>query len=235
VGEPPLAARRRRLKVLKGAGRESMQGRPPRRNRHEEVLQAAIEVFHQKGYASASIQDVADSVGVLKGSLYHYIDCKEDLLARIFERSEEQTSAIIGAAEDREVSGVERLERFSRDWSLWNLEHIERASVCSSEWRHLSGRRLQSVMRRRGRFESSVAAMIGDVKAEGEAHPDLDARYAALFLLSAINALSSWYEPDGPDPAEHIAQVYADMIVAMVCHSRGRKSPRTGNRGKTAK
>jgi DNA-binding transcriptional regulator YbjK len=58
-----------------------------RRNRSDEILQAAIEIFHQKGYAAASIQDVADTVGVLKGSLYHYIDSKEDLLARIFEGS----------------------------------------------------------------------------------------------------------------------------------------------------
>ena len=44
-----------------------------RRNRDSEVLQAGIQVFFDKGYSAASIQDVADAVGVLKGCLYHYM------------------------------------------------------------------------------------------------------------------------------------------------------------------
>ena len=56
-----------------------------RRNRSQDVLEAAVRVFHKKGYASSSIQDIADEVGVLKGSLYHYIDSKEDLLISIFD------------------------------------------------------------------------------------------------------------------------------------------------------
>src|SRR4051812_25001793 len=51
-----------------------------KRNREAEVIDAAVEVFFEKGYSAASIQDVADRVGVLKGSLYYYIDSKEDLL-----------------------------------------------------------------------------------------------------------------------------------------------------------
>ena len=66
-----------------------------RRNRGQDVIEAAIRVFHKKGYASASIQDVAAEVGVLKGSLYHYIDSKEDLLARIFEDSAGRFEAML--------------------------------------------------------------------------------------------------------------------------------------------
>jgi TetR/AcrR family transcriptional regulator, cholesterol catabolism regulator len=203
-----------------------------RRNRQDEVLQAAIQVFHRKGYASASIQDVADGVGVLKGSLYHYIDSKEDLLARIFEGSDEQTFAMMGAIEDRGPTAVERLRAFSRDWSLWHLTNIERASLYFNEWRHLTGKRLQAVLRKRRDYEAAVTRMITEVKAEGEAHPDLDARYAALLITSAIDVLPSWYGRSAEDPPEHVAQVYSDMIVAMVCHSRGRKKPRAATRAR---
>jgi AcrR family transcriptional regulator len=203
-----------------------------RRNRQDEVLRAAIEVFHRKGYASASIQDVADTVGVLKGSLYHYIDSKEDLLARIFEGSDEQTYAMMSAIEDRGLTAVERLGAFSRDWSLWHLTNVERASLYFSEWRHLTGKRLQAELRKRQDYESAVERMIAEVKAEGEAHPDLDARCAALLVTSAIDVVSSWYRRGSEDPPEYVAQVYADMIVAMVCHSRGRKKPRRNARKK---
>ena len=54
-----------------------------RRRRDQEVLAAAAKVFHEHGYAEATVQDVAHRAGILKGSLYHYIDTKEDLLFRL--------------------------------------------------------------------------------------------------------------------------------------------------------
>src|SRR3984885_1121033 len=84
-----------------------------KRNRQDEVLEVAVEIFHEKGYASASIQDVAEEVGVLKGSLYHYIDSKEDLLARIFEDSADQFVAMLDEAGSLDERPLERLRSFA--------------------------------------------------------------------------------------------------------------------------
>jgi AcrR family transcriptional regulator len=46
----------------------------------EAIIEAAARVFQTKGYHAASVQDVADAVGILKGSLYHHIESKEELL-----------------------------------------------------------------------------------------------------------------------------------------------------------
>ena len=51
--------------------------------RWSEIVDAAGEVFDKKGYAAARIEDIAARVGLLKGSLYYYIDTKEDLLFAI--------------------------------------------------------------------------------------------------------------------------------------------------------
>jgi AcrR family transcriptional regulator len=202
---------------------EASSGKPGvrRRNRRADVVEAAIKVFHEKGYASASIQDVADAVGVLKGSLYHYIDSKEDLLARIFEESDAQSFALMEQSHDLDLSAVERLRWFGRSWSLWYLENVERAAIYVNEWKHLSGQRLKDVLKTRHEYDARVAEIIDDVKLAGDASPDLDVRYATFFVLTAINGLPTWYRRRGPDPAEHIAEVYADMIVGMVCHSNG--------------
>jgi AcrR family transcriptional regulator len=56
------------------------------RDRGEEVYAAALRLFREKGYHATSMQDIAAAVGLYKGSLYHYIDGKEELLARVFER-----------------------------------------------------------------------------------------------------------------------------------------------------
>jgi TetR/AcrR family transcriptional regulator, cholesterol catabolism regulator len=188
-----------------------------RHGRDEEVLQAAIDVFHRKGYATASIKDVASGVGVLKGSLYHYIDSKEDLLARILVGSDQQAFAIMDDISALEVSSTERLRAFAHAWSLWCLENVERASLYFNEWRYLTGERLESLIERRHRYERYVVALIEAVKQDGGTPANLDVRYAAFFVLSAINLLPSWYKRDGADAPGHIAEVWADMVLATVC------------------
>jgi len=56
------------------------------RERGEEVYEAALRLFREKGYHATSMQDIAAVVGLYKGSLYHYIGGKEDLLIQVFER-----------------------------------------------------------------------------------------------------------------------------------------------------
>jgi AcrR family transcriptional regulator len=53
--------------------------------RVEELLEAALRVFAQKGYRNARLDDVAEAAGVTKGAIYHYFDTKEALLLRVIE------------------------------------------------------------------------------------------------------------------------------------------------------
>src|ERR1041385_3757705 len=66
--------------------RNGLSGGPPR-ERAEEVYAAALRLFREKGYHATSMQDIAAAVGLYKGSLYHYIGGKEELLVKVFERA----------------------------------------------------------------------------------------------------------------------------------------------------
>src|SRR6202011_2819644 len=62
-------------------------GISPPRTRSEQVYAAALRLFREKGYHATSMQDIAAAVGLYKGSLYHYIGGKQDLLVQVFERA----------------------------------------------------------------------------------------------------------------------------------------------------
>ena len=187
-----------------------------RRNRSQEVLEAAVRVFHKKGYASSSIQDIADEVGVLKGSLYHYIDSKEDLLARLFEDSAGHFMAMLDEASGLDAEPVERLRRFAYACTLWYLQNIERVTIYANEWKHLTGKRLKLVVGIRDDYERRLASLIGEAKEAGEARPDLDVNFATYYIFGALNGLPDWYRRRGAGPAERIAESYAALIVAAV-------------------
>src|ERR1700679_3195574 len=83
---------------------------PKGRRRDREVLRAATTVFYERGYASATVQDVADALGMLKGSLYYYIDSKEDLLYRLLLEIHDGVDEVLAEVEAAEgLSGIEKL------------------------------------------------------------------------------------------------------------------------------
>ncbi len=54
-------------------------------DRREQILEAAIRVFSQKGFAGATNKDVAREAGITPGLIYHYFESKEDLLRAAIE------------------------------------------------------------------------------------------------------------------------------------------------------
>ncbi|KQL44771.1 hypothetical protein AN963_25755 [Brevibacillus choshinensis] len=50
----------------------------------QQILQIAMEVFKEKGYTAASMQEIAEACGMAKGSIYKYFPSKEDLFTEVF-------------------------------------------------------------------------------------------------------------------------------------------------------
>lgn len=191
-------------------------GTPKKRNREAEVIAAATEVFFEKGYPAASIQDVADRVGVLKGSLYYYIDSKEDLLFRIVENVHEQSTAILETVSQLDTSPIERLHVYIQRHVEWYLDNVTEVSVFFREWRHLTEERLKVAHERRRGYERIVREMIAKAQAAGSINQDVDPKYASMYVLAAVNAVPDWYNPRGRDSAGRIAAAYADMTVGLL-------------------
>lgn len=184
-----------------------------RRNRDLEVLDAGIQVFYEKGYAAASVQDVADVVGVLKGSLYHYIKSKEDLLLRIFESSHAQAVAIMEDLESRNLPPRQWLEAYLNEIVHWYLANIERVSIYFNEWRYLTGEKGEIVRKHRRVFSKYVRDILES--APDELRPGLDSHLATFFVLGAINNIPVWYKKSGPHSAARVAADFASMSVAL--------------------
>jgi len=63
----------------------------------QQIIQAAMQAFSEKGYRGTSIQDIADLLGIAKGSLYFYFKSKQDLLLSIIKH---QLSMVVEESEE---------------------------------------------------------------------------------------------------------------------------------------
>lgn len=185
-----------------------------RRNRDAEVMAAAIRIIYEKGYSGASLQDVANEVGVLKGSLYYYFESKEDLLLRIMKESHIQSEEIFEQIAAKGLDPVDELDAVLQELMQWYLDNVERVAIYFNEGKRLTGERLEEVETAGRRFEQRLYKLLARAKKDG-AIGDVDLRLSIRFILGALNSVPNWHKPSTqrrmPDAA--ITQQFASMTI----------------------
>lgn len=194
-------------------GRASAGSLNGARTRDSEVIEAAVQIFWKKGYASASVQDVADALGMLKGSLYYYIDSKESLLFKIFEDSHDALMALTEEAVQAEGPAVDRLTRFLDGYAMWTLTHLERAALYSREWRYASDTHTASLSEQQRYYDRALRKLIISGQEEGDLDSTVDPRRASLFIWAAFTGLPDWYRAGTKAEAEQVAATYVDLAL----------------------
>src|SRR5689334_7338050 len=95
----------------------------PGSRRWQEVLDVSAGVFYRLGYSEASVGDVAAALGITKGSLYHYVQNKEDLLYAIAREAHDLTRHNLRRAQELEGSALYRLRAYFNGHVRINTDH----------------------------------------------------------------------------------------------------------------
>jgi AcrR family transcriptional regulator len=183
--------------------------------REEEILAAAARIFREKGYHATSVRDIAESVGLLKGSLYHYIRSKEELLARLFEGALQETVRELDAIATTDASATERLRLMVRAYALSVTANLDSVGIYLREWRSLPPPELARVRVRRRAMRSLFETVIADGARKREFAAG-DAKIAALAILGMVNWIYEWYRPRGRLRPEALADELAERAVRSV-------------------
>ena len=187
------------------------------KKRDEEVLDAAARVFARRGYADASVQDVADELGILKGSVYHYIKMKEDLLFWLLEAVHRDVEEILEEVEAAEgLAPLDRLALYVRKQVLYNLDNLERISIYYHDVDALSEERLQTIVARRRTHERFITGLIKEAQAAGQADPAADPRILSNCLFATIIWTYRWYKPNGRISRQAVADHCARFALRGV-------------------
>lgn len=177
------------------------------RKRAEEVTEAALRVFSRKGYAGSSVDDIANELGILKGSLYYYIDSKEDLLFQVCNRVHQDVSAILREELGREgLSPLERLANYIRRQTIYNAEHVISIAVYYRDLDQLSPKRFREIRKRQREHVGMLVDLIEAAKDQTGVSADIDAGIVARTILSTVVWLYTWYDPKGEATPEEIAE-----------------------------
>src|ERR671919_2029009 len=153
-------------------------------SRRRELSRQAARLFAQKGYHGTSIGDLAEALGVRKGSLYAHIAGKQDLLYETMREGADAFHAALDEIPER-LPATEKIRLALRAHLRVVAEQLEVATVFVREWRYLEGDRREEILAERRRYEERWRALVREGIEHGELRTDLDAGATALLASSA--------------------------------------------------
>lgn len=185
-------------------------------SRRAQVVDIAAALFRAQGYDATSLQDLADAVGIQKGSIYHYIDTKEDLLFEIVQTAHQRTETGNVAWRDMEGSAMDKVRSFVEGHTRVAVGNIEYAEVYLRDSRALSDARAAAIVEARDRYEAHLKKLISAAIKEGSTRPGINAALATRVILGMVNWMTLWYRADGPMSPDQLARQVADYAVASL-------------------
>ena len=189
---------------------EFARGRVPRELRRTQVLAVAAELFIERGFAAASMDELARRVGVSKPVIYDLVGSKEALFGELVAQEAQELSRAVQAAVDGELDQDEKFHagalaffRFAEQRRrAWDALLTADAAPVNAEL--AAARRYHA---------SQVAAMLARGAAEqgGSADP-LVVDACAQAINGACEALAAWWTQHPHLSAEALAAIVTGLV-----------------------
>lgn len=198
--------------------------------RKEQVIEAAVHLFRAKGYHATSVQDIADAVGLRKGSLYHYITSKEELLFEIIHETIQAYTRRLEAIAARPEPAAQRLAEAIATHIEAVAQDTEGFAIFISETRALEPQQRQRIEEASSRYGHLLQRLIEEATREGAFRP-ADSAIASLAILGACNWMHRWYDPQGRLSPQEIAQIFTQIFFQGLARPHHQLVPGAGAGG----
>jgi AcrR family transcriptional regulator len=182
----------------------------------DDIVSAAAKVFRTKGYHAATVRDIAEEVGILKGSLYHHFASKEELLylvvkepiAQMYRAIAEIAAADLPATDKLRRAISAHLEAFDRHYPHLFVYLRERESV-KRRFREMIGFSPKEY------YRCWQQILLEGVE-NGEFRSDFDIQVTSYGLLGMLNWSCEWYDPQGRLSIQEVAEEFTALALASL-------------------
>lgn len=181
----------------------------------ERVIQQARELFLEQGYAAASMQQIADAVGVNKATLYHYFRDKQALFIAVMVEQGKQMNAAVAAALAAGETLQEKLQSVAQ--TILDMQHSDFGRLSSDMHLHVSEEGRADVYAQCGVPWAQMSDVLREAAARGEIreiNPDLASRGFFGMIIS-----QRWQKfTTGSDvlPEPELARALADLLLSGI-------------------
>jgi AcrR family transcriptional regulator len=176
----------------------------------ESVLAAAVEVFNERGYDRASMEDLSKRLGIAKSAIYHHVSGKEELLRMALDRALDGWSEAAERAREMDAPAIERLEALVHGTVAVLQAQLPYVTLLLQVRGNTDVER--AALARRRSFDQLVASLVEEAERDGDVRADVDPKVTARLLFGMINSMVEWYRPGSRRAGQPLL---ADAVCAI--------------------
>ena len=189
--------------------------------KRNELLQIAGDVFKEKGYEAATLNDIAERFGTDRAAIYYYFAGKQELFQEVFQATAKKVLDENLAAATRiaglDIAAHEKLRKvielqitsYEANYPyvyVYIQEDMGKVAFQSTPW-------AREMVRKTRRFEEIVTEVIATGIREGEFRQDLYAPLVVKALFGMVNWTHRWYKPGVRNfSAEQIIGTFSTLL-----------------------
>lgn len=213
--------------AVAGGAAGKRQKRMPRAVREQQMLDAAVRIFGQRGYRAASMDEIAEVAGVSKPLVYLYLNSKEELFTACIRREAAAlVSAVRGGVSGGGTGGGDAGGGGSADRQLWaglqaffthTAERPDAWVVLHNQARTQGEPFAAEVAVMREEIVAFVTSLIAEAAREAHRKPELAEREVAGLaqaLVGAAESLAGWANGDASVSAKEAAATLMNFAWA---------------------
>jgi AcrR family transcriptional regulator len=185
------------------------------RERKQQLLDAAADLFASRGYATTRISDICDAAGVAKGLFYWYFETKESLFAELVRSMRQELRRAQAAAMDPDADAVTRLRQGTEASVRFMAEHRAFFALLEGE---RNDEAIAAVLREGSEiYARDAMAVIVEAQRDGLIPDDHDPGLLALGVLGAVSHYSLYLRTGRIDlTVDELARFAGDWVVRAV-------------------
>jgi AcrR family transcriptional regulator len=182
------------------------------RSLHDRILDESAELMSRKGFHGAVAQDLADAVGLMKGTLYYHIHSKDELLFQIHQQVTEEGIRVWSSIVHKDAAPTQLLQEMIVAHCRVMDQYRDSVAVFSEEMKYLSPESFKKVIERRDVYTSLLEDVIARGMSTGEFR-DFGSRIPTLIILGMLNGMYRWYRPGGELSPEEIGNIFLRLLL----------------------
>lgn len=176
-------------------------------DKRERILEAAVDIFAQKGYYAARVSDVASAAGIADGTIYLYFKSKEAILISLFEYWMERIASEVALAMDEQPDTSGKLRGFIRGHVMLAERYPTAAQVLTVELRQSSKLIREYRSPAFHAYMHSLVEMLARGQRDGVLRSNFEPRILARAIFGALDEMAlSWTMSKKRQPMAEIAE-----------------------------
>lgn len=181
-------------------------------SRVDEIVDAALRLFLERGYDNAPLSAVADRLGLTKAGVYHHFTTKEDLLFTSHQREVKRQLLPLLDELEAEPDPEKRLGKFIFKHAR-TLALEPATALLIREARRLSPAHLAEIKKSWRRGFHILRDSVLELQSAGRCRTDVDAAYAAFAAIGMTNWIPFWFDPTRPRAADAMARTMQALFM----------------------